>query len=113
MGFLGASDDARVEVFRTIEEGRHREAELQSEGVVFTLIDVFRGATNGGLYMQTLVDGRIIPFSEACPDRAREIKETLRVEAPVRLYYLPKGHPDLPELFLQALAHYRERTIEV
>ena len=111
MSSIGLHGDPRVEVFKSPEDAYVRERELIHEGVVLTLVDVFTGATNGGLYLSVKKEGKILSFREAHPHEAAEIENILRPQHPARLYYMPAGGDDFSEEFLAALASHRQKTL--
>jgi hypothetical protein len=97
-----SSDQARVAVFATVDEGRRFMEELKRRGNTFAMMDDNRRAIKTGLDFLVYTPEGPKTLREYDPGVARELTEMATMLKLVHVYYL-EGDPELPTKSLQRI----------
>ncbi len=95
---------SHVECYPDMTQGRRREEELHKQNLKFTLLEEVSCRTKSGVHYLVKGPGGVLSFSESFPKAARKIDSYMKLDLPVRLYWLENA--DISPNLLNALASY-------
>ena len=84
-----------TEIFADLETAKRRQAELQNDGVAFTVIEDMRQGASAATGFLVATQTGPQPFRQACAQQAAEIESICQDARSVRLYLLRNPAPEL------------------